>query len=154
MTTGILAGMAAGAAGTAALDAATYLDMTVRGRGSSSTPQETVKAIEQRLPVSVPGEGATRENRVSGLASLSGIATGVGVGAVFGVLHHAGLRLPKPIGVVLVALSAMASTDVSMARLRVSDPRGWSATDWLSDLVPHLFYGAVTYATLEALDRP
>jgi hypothetical protein len=154
MTTGILAGMAAGAAGTAALDAATYLDMTVRGRGSSSTPQETVKAIEQRLPVSVPGEGATRENRVSGLASLSGIATGVGVGAVFGVLHHAGLRLPKPIGAVLVALSAMASTDVSMARLGVSDPRGWSVTDWLSDLVPHLFFGAVTYATLEALDRP
>jgi hypothetical protein len=90
---------------------------------------------------------------VSGLASLSGIATGVGVGVLFGVLHHAGLRLPKPLGAVLVALSAMASTDVSMARLRVSDPRAWSTTDWLSDLVPHLFYGAVTYATLEALDR-
>jgi hypothetical protein len=48
----------------------------------------------------------------------------------------------------------MASTDVSMARLRVSDPRGWSAADWLSDLLPHLVYGAVTYAVVQALDRP
>ena len=153
MRTGILAGMVGGAAGTAALNAATYLDMAVRGRPSSSTPEETVEAIEERLPVSVPGEGETRENRVSGLASLSGIVTGIGVGAVFGVLHRAGLRPPMPVGAVLVGLAAMASTDVSMARLRVTDPSRWSAADWLSDLAPHLVYGAVAYATLKALDR-
>jgi len=154
MTTGILAGSAAGAAGSAALNAATYLDMTVRGRASSSTPQETIKAIEERLPVTLPGEGETRENRVSGLASLSGIVTGICVGAVFGALHRAGLRLPKPLGAVVVGLAVMATTDGSMARLRVTDPREWSATDWISDLVPHLVYGAVTYTVLEALDRP
>jgi hypothetical protein len=153
MGLGILAGAAAGAAGTAALNAATYADMTVRGRGTSSTPQETVEAIEDRLPVSVPGEGETRENRISGLGSLSGIVTGIGIGAVFGVLRRAGVRPPTPAGAVMVGLAAMASTDVSMARLKVTDPRTWSATDWLSDLVPHLIYGAVTYATLEALDR-
>jgi hypothetical protein len=146
--------MAAGAAGTAALNAATYVDMTLRGRASSSTPEKTVEAIEERLPVSVPGTGETRENRVSGLASLTGIATGIGVGAVFGALHRAGLRPPAPAGAALVGLAAMASTDVSMARLRVSDPRGWSAADWLSDLLPHLVYGAVTYAVVQALDRP
>jgi hypothetical protein len=153
MGVGILTGAAAGAAGTAALNAVTYLDMTLRGRGTSSTPEQTVEAIEDRLPVSVPGDGETRENRVSGLGSLSGIVTGIGIGTVFGLLRRAGLRPPTPVGAVLVGLAAMASTDLSMASLKVSDPRTWSAADWLSDLVPHLVYGAVTYATLEALDR-
>jgi hypothetical protein len=127
--------------------------MTVRGRGGSSTPEQTVEAIEEQLPVSVPGQDEKRENRVTGLASLSGIITGVGIGAVFGVLHRIGLRPPAPVGAVMVGLTAMTSTDVSMARLKVSDPRTWSASDWFSDLLPHLVYGAVTYATLEALDR-
>ena len=153
MTTAMVAGLTAGAAGTAALNAVTYLDMTVRGRGSSSTPQDTVKAIEDRLPVSVPGDGETRENRFSGLGSLSGIATGAGIGALFGLLRRAGVRLPTPVGAVVVGLAAMAATDLSMARLHVSDPRSWSAADWLSDLIPHLAYGAVTAATLNTIDR-
>jgi hypothetical protein len=153
MGSGLLAGAAAGAAGTAALNAATYLDMAVRGRGTSDTPQQTVEAVEERLPVSVPGEGDTRSNRVSGLGSLSGIVTGVGIGAIFGVLRRAGVRPPTAIGGAVVGLAAMASTDLSMAALKVSDPRTWSATDWISDLLPHLVYGLVTYATLEALDR-
>jgi hypothetical protein len=151
MRTGILAGAAAGAAGTAALNAATYVDMVVRGRGTSSTPEQTVEAIEERLPVSVPGEGETRSNRISGLGSLSGIVTGIGIGAAFGVLHRLGLRPSRPVGAVLIGLSAMASTDSSMLALGVSDPRTWSAQDWLSDLIPHLVYGTVTYAALTAL---
>jgi uncharacterized membrane protein (Fun14 family) len=153
MGSGLLAGAAAGAAGTAALDAATYLDMAVRGRGSSSTPEQTIEAIDDRLPVSVPGEGETRDNRVAGLGSLSGIATGVGIGAVFGLARRAGLRLPVPVGAVVVGVTAMAATDLSMAGLKVSDPRNWSAADWLSDLLPHLVYGAVTCAILAAIDR-
>ena len=39
-----------------------------------------------------------------------------------------------------------------MTALKVTDPRTWSAVDWLSDVVPHLVYGLVTYATLSALD--
>jgi hypothetical protein len=152
-STGILSGAVAGAAGTAALNAATYLDMVMRGRGSSGTPQQTIEAIEDRLPVSVPGERETRDNRVSALGSLSGMVTGIGIGAVFGVLRRAGLRPPLPVGAVLVGLAAMASTDASMASLGVSDPRRWSASDWLSDLLPHLVYGAVTYGTLTALSR-
>lgn len=152
MRTGILAGAAAGAAGTAALNAVTYMDMVWRGRGTSSTPEQTIEAMEERLPVSVPGEGETRQNRVSGLGSLSGIVTGVGIGAAFGVLRRAGLRPPAAVSAVLIGLGAMASTDLSMASLRVSDPRSWSAADWLSDLIPHLAYGAVAAAVLEALD--
>ena len=44
-------------------------------------------------------------------------------------------------------------SDSTLAGLRVSDPRTWSVTDWLSDLIPHLVYGTVTYATLVALER-
>jgi hypothetical protein len=153
MATGFLSGAAAGAAGTAALNAATYLDMVLRGRGGSSTPEQTVEAIEDRLPVSVPGEGDAREHRISGLGSLSGIVTGVGIGAVFGMLRRAGVRPPVPLGALLVGGATMASTNLSMATLKVSDPRTWSAADWLSDVIPHLVYGAVTYAVLDALDR-
>jgi hypothetical protein len=153
MGSGILAGAAAGAAGTAALNAATYLDMAVRGRPSSETPEQTVEALADRLPVSVPGDDATRRNRVSGLGALSGIVTGVGIGAVFGLLRRAGVRPPTPVGAVLVGLTAMTSTALSMANLGVTDPRTWSTGDWLSDAVPHLVYGTVTYLTLEALDR-
>lgn len=153
MTTGMVAGAVAGAAGTAALNATTYLDMVWRGRGSSDTPEQTVEAIEDKLPVRIPGQGDSRNNRISGLGSLSGIATGIGIGAAFGMLRRVGLRPPLPLSAVMVGLAAMVSTNVSMTALRVSDLRRWSAADWLSDLVPHLAYGAVTAAVLEALDR-
>jgi hypothetical protein len=152
MGSGILAGAAAGAAGTAALDAVTYLDMTVRGRAASDTPERTVEKLADSAGVAVPGEGETRDNRLTGLGALSGIATGVGVGAAFGVLRRLGLRPPTLIGGTLVGLSTMAATARSMASMGISDPRTWSAADWLSDLLPHLAYGLVTYATLQALE--
>jgi uncharacterized protein YcfJ len=146
--TGLFAGAAAGAAGTTALNAVTYADMAVRARPSSDTPQETVGKLAEKVDRPIQDE-----NRLTGLGSLSGVLTGVGIGAAFGLLHRFGLRLPLPVGAVVVGLSAMAATDGSMAALKVSDPRTWSATDWVSDVVPHLVYGAVTYATLQALDR-
>jgi len=36
--------------------------------------------------------------------------------------------------------------------LRISDPRTWSRTDWISDAVPHLAYGAVTAVTYAAVN--
>jgi hypothetical protein len=149
----LLTGAAAGAAGTTALNAVTYVDMVLRGRPASSTPERTVEAIADRAGLSVPGDGETGDNRLTGLGALSGIATGVAVGAGFGGLRAFGLR-PRPlIGAVLVGLAAMAATDASMARLGVSDPRTWSVPDWLADLIPHLAYGAVVSAALETLDR-
>jgi hypothetical protein len=145
---GILTGAAAGAAGTTALNAATYIDMAVRARPASGTPQQTVEKLAEKADLQV-----TDDNRLAGLGNLSGIATGVGVGAAFGLLRRLGLRPPMPVGALLVGLTAMAATDGSMAALKISDPRTWSRTDWLSDLVPHLVYGTVTYATLQALDK-
>jgi hypothetical protein len=75
------------------------------------------------------------------------------VGALFGGLRRAGLRPGPLLGTLLVTITAMAATDLPMAKFGISDPRDWSASDWLSDVVPHLAYGAVTYAALDALDR-
>ena len=44
----------------------------------------------------------------------------------------------------------MLASDVPLAALGVSDPRRWSAADWVSDAVPHLVYGVTTHATLAA----
>ena len=44
----ILRGAAAGAAGTTALNAVTFLDMAVRGRAESETPKRTVEALADR----------------------------------------------------------------------------------------------------------
>jgi hypothetical protein len=150
----VLRGATAGAAGTAALNAATYLDMATRGRPPSQTPEHTIDALIERSPVDVPGSGARREHRVSGLAGLSGIATGVGVGFLFQALRRFGVRLPLPLGAILAGGAAMAATDIPTARLHVTNPARWSARDWLSDALPHLVYGTATYATLTLLDRP
>jgi hypothetical protein len=40
-----------------------------------------------------------------------------------------------------------------MTVLGITDPRTWSRTDWVSDVVPHLAYGFATHSTLAALDR-
>ncbi|MDG4825553.1 hypothetical protein O7635_27205 [Asanoa sp. WMMD1127] len=153
MLSGATAGAAAGAAGCAALDATTYLDMAVRGRPSSAVPAETVEALAKHLHLDVPGHNSHRQNRLNGLGGLSGVLTGISVGAAFGLLHAAGWRPALPAGAAAVGLGAMAVSDSSLAGLRVSDPRTWSVTDWLSDLIPHLVYGTVTYATLVALER-
>jgi hypothetical protein len=68
-------------------------------------------------------------------------------------LRYAGLRMPGPVAVVAAGAAAMAASDGSMAVLGVTDPREWDAASWLSDALPHLAYGAVTVATLHALDR-
>jgi hypothetical protein len=49
----------------------------------------------------------------------------------------------------------MAASDVPVARLGISDPRTWSAADWLSDVLPHLAYGLVTYGAVTGAEaRP
>nr|WP_213454448.1 hypothetical protein [Micromonospora sp. NBRC 107566] len=153
-TAGLLAGAAAGAAGTAALNAATYLDMAVRGRPASDTPERTVEAVAGRAHLPIPGKGEKRSHRVTALGALSGMTTGVAVGVAAAALHRLGVRPPTLVGAALTGLVAMAATDASMAGLKVTDPRTWSATDWISDLLPHFVYGAVTYATLRALHDP
>lgn len=145
-------GAAAGAAGTTALNAATYLDMAVRGRPSSSTPEDTVTTLAEKAGVDIPGEGETQRNRVQGLGPLMGIVTGVGIGALAGALVNA-RPLPVPVLSLLVGGGAMVGSNLPMTGLGITDPRSWSASSWISDAVPHAAYGAVTAALLRALVR-
>jgi hypothetical protein len=148
-----VAGMAAGVAGTTALNAVTYADMAWRGRPSSSAPSEAVERAAKRLNVTVPGDGEERENRVSALGALAGIATGAAAGAAYGAARAFGWRPPVLLGGLITAAVAMAGADGPLVALDVTDPGSWSAADWLSDAVPHLAYGIVTAGTYAAL-RP
>ena len=144
-----LRGAAAGAAGTTALNVVTYLDMAVRGRPASSTPQDTVERLAKTAHLAVPGQGATRTNRVEGLGALTGLVAGIGVGGLVGLARAAGFRA----GTLLTTGIVLVSTNGPMTVLGVTDPRTWSVVDWISDLVPHLAYAAVVTTTLDALDR-
>ncbi|HET8560415.1 MAG TPA: hypothetical protein VFL69_07865 [Marmoricola sp.] len=146
-------GLAAGAAGTTALNAATYLDMAVRARPSSSTPQQMVEKGAEALGVEIPGEGEERENRVAGLGPLAGIATGLGVGLVYGMLDTVRLRPPRTLGALLAGGAAMAGSVVPMAATGITDPKTWDAATWASDVVPHLAYGVVVAWTMEAAHK-
>lgn len=158
LLTGAAAGAAAGAAGTTALNAVTYLDMAVRGRPASSTPEQTVEKLSDLVGVQVPGEQEPRANRVSGLGALTGIVTGVAVGAAVGAVH-AGRRGGRAGGggggtlvtATLAAATAMVVANGPMAALGISDPRTWSVSSWVSDVVPHLGYGVVTAYVLRRM---
>ncbi len=146
----ILTGAAAGAAGTTALNGVSYLDMAVRARPTSSAPQDTVERLVGKLPVDVPGEGEDRDNRVSGIGPLLGLATGIGVGALYGAVTSLTGRPRVGAGALAATAAVLVGSNGPMAALGVSDPREWDANAWLSDVIPHLAYGLVTALTYEA----
>lgn len=153
MFAGLLRGVAAGAAGTTALNAVTYLDMAWRGRPPSTAPQRAVEELASRTGRPVPGTGEERDNRLDGLGALSGIATGVAVGAAAGMVRALVLRLGPVLGPLLLGAAAMTATDASLTRLGLTDPQQWDATAWASDAAPHLAFGMGCYATLRATTR-
>ncbi|WNV75423.1 hypothetical protein [Geodermatophilus sp. DSM 44513] len=148
-----LRGAAAGAAGTTALNAVTYLDMVVRGRGTSSTPEQTVEVLAQRAHLPIPGDDDTRANRVQGLGPITGLVAGVGVGVVVGLVRAAGYRSQPLVGTLLTTLGVLVASNGPMTVLGVTDPRTWSGADWAADVVPHVAYAAVVKTTMDAFDR-
>lgn len=149
----LAAGAVAGAAGTTALNTVTYLDMIWRARPASSTPEATVEKLADVTGVSIPGTTEERTNRIAGLGPLTGLLVGSGVGAALGLARAAGYR-PRLLGSSLTAAAgALIGSNGPMTVLGITDPRTWSPADWISDLVPHLAYGIVTGAALQALDN-
>jgi hypothetical protein len=149
-----LRGAAAGAAGTTALNAVTFLDMAVRGRPSSSTPERTVEVLAEKVHVSIPGDEEKRQNRLQGLGPLTGLVAGVGVGVLAGLARAAGFRFQPPVGTALTTVGVLIAANGPMTVLGITDPRTWSTTDWVSDVVPHLAYAVVVRTTMDAFDRP
>lgn len=149
----VAVGAAAGAAGTTALNAVTYLDMAIRGRPTSSTPEQTVERLAALTHIPIPGEGETRGNRVAGLGPLSGLATGVGTGVLLGFAQAAGWRPGPVVAAGSATLLALLGANAPMTALGVTDPRTWPVSSWVSDIVPHLAYGAVAAAVLRGLGQ-
>ncbi|WP_264064954.1 hypothetical protein [Mycobacterium montefiorense] len=148
---GVLSGAAAGAAGTTALNVITYLDIAVRGRPTSSTPERTVDAMARLFGLTVPGNGDVLASRISGLGALTGYAAGIGMGIILGLAYPLGYR-PGLLAATLVASAiALVGTNGPMTVLGVTNPLSWSLGDWISDLIPHLGYGIVTALVLHYL---
>jgi hypothetical protein len=154
MTRHLLRGAVAGAIGTLVLNALTYLDVLVRGRAPSQVPDRVAARMAGAAGTDLrrPGEGpAAAAHRRTGLGALLGYATGLGVGAVFGLLRPRLRRVPWPVAGVGAGLAAMAATDVPVVASGVSHPRNWGVSGWLADLVPHVGFGLATAAALDRL---
>lgn len=152
----ILKGTVAGAVGTVALNVATYADMAIRGRPSSSAPAQMVSALVRFVglaPAAQDGgrQDQTAQNRESGLGALLGYVNGLGTGIAYGLLRAQRDPVPIPLASISVGLTAMAASDVPLIALRVSDPKTWGVSGWLADVIPHLIYGLVTVTTYEVL---
>jgi hypothetical protein len=128
--------------------------MAVRGRASSSTPERTVEKLAEKAHVSIPGDETSRQNRTQGLGPLTGLVAGVGVGVLGGLARASGYRSAKPVGITLTTLGVLVASNGPMTVLGITDPRTWSATDWISDIVPHAVYGLVVKTTMDAFDVP
>lgn len=147
----VLTGLIAGAAGTVALNVASYLDMAVRGRGASSAPAETAGQLADTTGVDLAEEPATADNRRSGLGALMGYVTGLGVGAAYGALHSRVGRLSRPAAALGLTAAATVASTGPMTMLGITDPRQWDAKSWAMDLGPHLAYGVVTAVVYDQL---
>jgi hypothetical protein len=143
-------GLLAGAAGTLALDLATYGDMLLRGRGSSGVPAQVAERLADRAGVPL-GEDEEKGNRTQAAGALLGYVTGLGAGAAYGLLRHRQAPLPNWAAGPVLGAAAMAGSDVPAAALRVTDPTSWDLKSWLSDVVPHLVYGLTTASVYRAL---
>ena len=156
----IVLGAAAGAVGTSALNIATYADMVLRARPPSSVPEQTAGKLTEQVGLDLaPGSdgeeaASAAGNRKTALGQLMGYATGLGVGATYGVLHEAlgprWGRMAPLVGGVVAGLSATAAGDLPSVALGITKPTTWSPAEWLSDVIPHLIYGLATAATYEA----
>lgn len=158
----VLMGTAAGAAGTVALNMATYLDMALRGRPASEVPAKAAEKIAASVgvplaPGGAPADAQQRqqqeqqaESRKEGLGALMGYAAGLGVGTVYGLVRPSLGELPLPVSAAALGLAAMAAGDVPLVSLRVTDPRTWGLSGWLADILPHIAYGLVAAMAYEA----
>ena len=165
MANRIVAGVVAGAAGVVALKLTNYLDMLVRGRPESDTPARVAGKLadEIGLPLDFDDDatdGAARSdeqgaserlvNRQEALGALLGVADGLGIGLVYGVVR---LILPRPpawlAGAALGSLS-MAAAEYPAARLGLTEARDWGSADWVADVLPHMAYGVATALAFEA----
>ena len=150
-------GAIAGAAGTTVLDAATYADMAIRGRPSSSLPERMVEELARRAGLTELAKpqqelSESERNRRIGLGGLLGYLDGIGSGVLFGVLRATAIKNVSwcwagiGLGVLTMVLSEGTATALGQ-----TDPRTWSVSDWIADIVPRSLYGWTTAISFDCL---
>lgn len=170
MANRIVAGAIAGAAGVVALNAVGYLDMLLRGRPASDLPARVAGKLadEMGLPLDFNSDadldgddddddhGGDEDepdapaNRREALGALLGMANGVGIGVAYGLCRLIVPRPPAWLAGTALGAAAMAASDYPATRLGLTEPRDWTATDWVSDVLPHMAFGVVTAIAFEA----
>ncbi len=138
-------GAVAGMLGTAAMTAFQKLvEMPITGRPDSYVPAEIAERV-LGVRASTP-EGRKRVNYAAHTA------LGAMWGAAYGVAALQGLRGQKAANAVFAAVYP---TDVAMtAALGVSDPRSWSAQDWVIDSVEKYIEAQATSALFDRVLDP
>ncbi|MGH8902994.1 MAG: hypothetical protein ACRDYA_15315 [Egibacteraceae bacterium] len=146
-------GLAAGAAGTLALEATTFLDMLVRGRPPSELPARAAGKLADGAGVDLgPEDTGVAANRRNALGSLLGHLTGLSVGAAYGIVRgRRSATTAWPLTGLMIGLAAMAAGGVPATLSGLTDPRKWGVSGWLEDLVPHVGYGLAAALAYEAL---
>jgi hypothetical protein len=146
-----VAGAVAGTVGKAALDTVTYLDMLVRGRPPSDLPQQAAARVAARVGIDLQGQGRAAHRR-EGLAAVMGYASGLALGAAYGLLvGRVAPQQPLTSAGLAVGVGAMVGTAVPSTLSGLTDPRHWGVVGWLEDIVPHLAYGFATAVTYRSL---
>ena len=79
-----------------------------------------------------------------------GYATGLGVGALYGVLQPR-INLPLAAGGLVAGLLAEAASDGTAIAFAGSNPRTWGLGGWLEDVIPHAAYGLMVALVYRAL---
>ncbi len=132
--------LAAGASGIVAMEIASYLDMLVRGRPGSDQPQQLGERLSERVHFA-PGASEEAMARRNALGSVVGYVDGLALPLLVALVRphrHSVLA-----DAVVLTAGAMVGSSALPVALDVTDLRRWSRDDWLTDLVPHLAYGAV-----------
>ncbi|MBR8640422.1 hypothetical protein KEF29_16780 [Streptomyces tuirus] len=143
-------GLLAGVAGTTALNLTTYGDMLLRGRPSSDVPAQVAGRLADRMGIRRE-KGDAQENRAQASGALLGQVTGLGIGAMYGLLPNRDEAVPRWVAGSLLGVAAMAGSDLPATVLKVTEPKSWDVKSWVSDIVPHLAYGFTTVAVYRAL---
>lgn len=139
-------GFAAGAAGSAVLNATTYADMAIRARPESKVPKRVVKEFARWAGVS-----RLERPRMQGLSMLLGYADGFGTGVLFGVLRPRMRGVPWYVAGLGMAAFTLVLSEGAATAMGKTDPRRWGLSGWLMDLGPRTLYGCVTCLVYDAL---
>lgn len=148
LATRAVQGLAAGCVGLIALEITSYLDQYLRARPPSDSPTKLGRRLGDELGLDL-GSGEARQHRASALGPLAGYWDGLLLGIAWSSLAP---RTASPaLGTAALTAGAMAGSNGPLIALGITDPAEWTATDWLSDAIPHLAYGLATALTIAAL---